>query len=181
MVPQQPFQIGEHVYFATAGAYRAKNVTCPACFGTQKLTLILGDGEHVDFKCDNCEHATMHGRPRGTVVAYGVDSEVNEGDVTGVTLSRFENEKWEVYVGSRIPDRTSISRTREEAEAHRLVLHAVAEKYQKEQEEENYNRGRAKSKRSFSVTYHRNCIAKLEREMQYHRDQLLLAPKKEKP
>lgn len=59
-----PFALGEELW-SIGNGIRTEHITCPECAGTKVLTLIKGNGEHVELDCGYC--GTGYDRASGVV------------------------------------------------------------------------------------------------------------------
>lgn len=162
----QPFQIGEQVWYVYTSAYSRVSVPCPICFGKLSVKLILGDGSRQLIACDYCGKG--FDGPCGIVWGYKAESRVCDGTVTGVSI---EDGDWKISLG-RSDNRTAshIYRTKAEAEAVSAVELAEAVEQRKAMDESNFLNGA--KKHTWSVGYARSEIADAERRIAYHRGRL---------
>jgi len=67
-----------------------KWVTCPDCFGTKTLSVILGDGTEMVIDCAGC--APGLNEPRGVIKSYDYEPIVESKTVTGLSIDGEEIE-----------------------------------------------------------------------------------------
>ncbi|MHA2253851.1 MAG: hypothetical protein ACXAD7_26090 [Candidatus Kariarchaeaceae archaeon] len=51
---KKEFRIGDKVWISTFHIKKDIKVPCPVCFGKLKVTLILGNDDHIELPCDYC-------------------------------------------------------------------------------------------------------------------------------
>lgn len=171
MTAQPPFAFGQTIYVARADAHYGDLVPCPMCFGKLTCTLTLGNGESTPVECEFCGKG--YDGPKGVVEKYGARSSVIESTVTGMSRDKFFDEGWCVNGTAGVSERLSagnVFTTREEAESRRVVLHAQAEQQAQQNFESQFKK--AKNHTTWSVGYHRKCLADLERQSEWHRSKL---------
>lgn len=74
-----PFAVGSKVWWARVNT-EAEWVTCPACAGTMKHSVTLGNGETCEVWCEEC------GAARRFDYEYGLDSHASPGKVRRYTV-----------------------------------------------------------------------------------------------
>lgn len=158
-----PFAFGQWVYLVEASAHRQVEIPCPVCFGKLKVTLILGNGEREDVECEACGKGFRG--PTGTVTRWEAFSAVRPAQVTSISL---EDGEWKVRCGHWSCD--ELFATAEEAEERRKVLHAECSEHAQRMFEQNLKS--KKKSHAWNVRYHRECIARLEREKEHHEKRL---------
>ena len=131
------------------------------------MVLILGSGEQVDVECQGCGG---YEGPRGRVSVNRPLSGVTVATVCGVEF-RSGSDQWYFSVGSSSKHRADeVCGDPECAESRRLVLHAEAEAQAVRNFESQFKATR--KSHSWTVRYHRDEIAKLERSLAWHRSKL---------
>ena len=76
-----PFNIGDTYYLPHHNLTQV-TVPCPTCYGTLKVTMILGNGEHVDVVCEGCGKG--HEEPRGYIKEYSYEPFVSKFTIAGI-------------------------------------------------------------------------------------------------
>lgn len=61
------FSVGDEAWWAKSRT-EAVHEPCPTCFGSKRVTLILGNGEHVELYCEGCGKG--YEGPQGFVTRY---------------------------------------------------------------------------------------------------------------
>lgn len=153
------FQIGDSLWIARV-EQAEKWVTCPDCFGTKTLRVILGDGTEHTIDCAGCSPG--YDSPRGVVKSYNIGPVTSVEVVTGIDCS---SERVRYTFGCWLQDECNVFATKEEAteRAHELFLQREAEEERRIQEPERRKRSWA-----WNVHYHRDCIRRAEQEIAYH-------------
>lgn len=171
------FKIGDTAFRASYDK-QPKWITCPDCLGSKHVKMILGDGTEVTIECGGCDPGGYE-PSKGVIRQYDYVTVVKEFTVTGVNV-RAEEINYELnnfgggsYYSS---DEKDLFETREEAQAD-------GERQRREHEAEENKRFMAKTKNHHSwkwnATYHRRCIADLERQLEYHRGKVQVCAAKE--
>ena len=160
------FNIGDKVFKARYGR-NEKWVTCPDCFGTKHVTVILGDGTAITIECGGCDPGGY--KPScGVIKQYDYETQVHEHTVTGVTIrasgAEYELDKF-CGGGYWTGNDKDVFGTKEEA-------HTDGERQRAEHENEENRRLMAKTKDhkswAWNYRYHRDCIKRAEKEIEYH-------------
>jgi hypothetical protein len=157
-----PFAIGD-VMWLPAHYPTKVTVTCPVCFGNLAVVVTLGDGEQVAVPCDAC--GLGFNGPRGTIEEYQYAPKAIRFEIARVKSMR--DDEW--YVESVDGGEADFARlVSDEAEAL-----AVSAKNCADQQESNMRtlqRHRNGVQRlTWSVRYHNEKIADLERQIAWHR------------
>jgi hypothetical protein len=164
------FNIGDKLFLASCDN-QDKHILCPDCLGKKRLTVIMGDGEYVSIPCANC--GTGYNEPSGYVRIYEYMPKVREVIITGVQIAQGQPTEYRSDCYSLQEE--NLFKTKEEAE---IKAKELADKHSKE-ELDRFNR-KEKDTRSwaFNVSYHRQCIKRAEKDLEYHRGKLLIASSK---
>ena len=166
------YNIGDKVWYAQRKAIERQEL-CPDCFGTRALTVIKGDGEQVSIECAGC--ARGFESPTGYISWHG-----HVIDVAEVVIEKVEQTALEIKYGFRgcyHADADCMCDTKEEAEAQALKL---AEKHNKEELERIYRKHKHDRTWAWNAHYHRDCIKRAERDLEYHKAKLAVAKVKAK-
>lgn len=166
------YMIGDVAWHAEMKHSEARE-TCPDCFGTKALTVILGDGTQLSIPCAGC--AIGCNPPRGYVVysTYGPD-------VRQVCIERIEVEKGGVKYGHSeryTSPETDLFDTKEEAEAR---AQEKAEEYTADAKKRAFARHDNNRTWAWHVHYHRGKIRDAEKSLKYHTENLNAAKDKAK-
>ena len=159
------FKIGETV-FKSRYERREKWVTCPDCFGSKTVKVVLGDGTEVIIECGGCYPGGFESS-LGRIRQYDYETVVKEHRVTGVNMRaegvsyELDNEGGSYWTGTDKDVFGTIEEARAEGDRQRL-----------EHEAEENRRWMAKTKDhkswAWNATYHRRCAEKARKDMEYH-------------
>lgn len=83
MMNKPKFNLGDRVFHVQSSCLYGKKTLCVVCFGNRKVTVILGNGEHVDTECQHC--AVGIESPSGYSTTWEPHAHIYEGTITGVT------------------------------------------------------------------------------------------------
>ena len=162
------FNIGTKV-FQSDYARREHWITCPDCLGSKRIKVTLGDGTELLIECGGCNPGGYE-PPQGVIRQYEYSVETKERTVTGVCMHGSEVS----YELDHFPGQCSyytakdgeVFATKEEALAH-------GEQMKSEHEAAENKRWLAKTKDhkswAWNATYHRQCIKRAEKDLEYHR------------
>ncbi len=163
---QLPFEIGQRLF---APRTRATAVTrpCPACLGQKVVTIIYGDGEHVQMRCEAC--GTGFDEPRGVVSEYELEPQADEFVIASV--ESLYNGNWRVNsTTGAAEDFKDLCETEEQAlEVSRTKC---SDQYDRNMASRLHKRKSQGSRLGWSVAYHRQCIRDLERQLEWHRSRV---------
>lgn len=158
------FAIGDRVWLACCSNASVQR-PCPICFGTKRVTLILGDGSECRLECDYC--AKGYGYPRGFVEEWeaAVRATSHVIDTVDVT-STADATKVEYMAGSSIlyADRTFAS----EAEALAAAVTIAAQAQAENEKRADYGKHDAKKSLSWNAGYHLREAKEARRRIEYH-------------
>lgn len=157
-----PFAIGQTFYLPVNGSTRVQ-IPCPVCAGSLAVTVILGSGEKVGVPCDACGLGLSG--PRGFIHEYQ-----QTPGVVPFTIDRvlgFRGDEWtvastdgaEVYFAHLFTSEADAL-----AESERLV----AEHHERNMRTRQHTRSTVQ-RTTWSVRYHREQIAELERQILWHK------------
>uniref|UniRef100_A0A6H1ZM92 Uncharacterized protein n=1 Tax=viral metagenome TaxID=1070528 RepID=A0A6H1ZM92_9ZZZZ len=174
----KPFEIGQAVFMAHFGRQETF-VTCPDCLGSKHVLVILGDGTEVTIECGGCDPGGYQ-PSQGVIRQYAYDNKYHKHTVTGVKVSTtgVEYELDNYGDGSYFTGKAEeVFATQEEA-----IAAGVVRKLELEVEENKRLMSKTKNARSWAwnATYHRQCIKRLERELEYHRSKVSVCSAKAK-
>lgn len=164
------FNIGDTVWHARAQNTK-KFIECPDCFGTKYLKVILGDGTELTIDCAGCSGGSWP----GAVKSYDYDIEVRSLMITGMQINQNIIEYHSTIPGSSSYwnlSQSDVFATREEAEVRSAVLmdeHKSAEIKRLASKEKDTRTW------AWHVHYHRDCIRKANKDIEYHAAKLAFA------
>ena len=160
---ETPFEIGKTYYLPQMNPYQVK-VPCYVCNGKKVVTVTDGWGVSWDVQCEGC--GLGFEGPRGFVNEYAYTPSVKEFTVYKVNSFHADGSWYLVSMQGDSSDWSSLRMTPEEAEQD-------SAKRLREIETENHRRSATSkqtmlNKATWSLRYHRECLAKLDREREYH-------------
>jgi hypothetical protein len=163
---QVMFNIGDEVFHAHC-EMRDKWITCPDCFGTKTLKVILGDGTELVIPCAGC--GPGYEPPRGVVKTYERSPGVEVFTISGIEITR---ERIKYHASSRILNSENVFATKEEAQARSLELAAL---YEKEEAARLQRKERDTHSWAWHVHYHRSKIRNAKKEIELSEEKLGIA------
>ena len=155
-----PFEIGQTYW---APRHRPVKITlpCPACKGARVVTVIYGD-EHVSVDCEACGLG-LEGSP-GTVTEYDFTPHAEAFTIESVV--GLYGGRWDVRsTTGQTSGFNDLCKTEDAA----LVVSVLkcAEQEEANMRTRMHKRNSAK-RATWTVRYHRQCIADLERQLAWH-------------
>lgn len=168
MIPK--YKIGDAVWRATFGSSE-NYVTCHDCGGTGRLRVIFHDETVASIECRNC--ALGYDPPTGRVRCYDRIGKADLGVIAGIELTT-----------ERVSYRFGSDRFYYTVEEHELfdteaAALARAQQIAAEHDAEERNRILTKEKDTrtwaWNASYHRQCIKRAQRDLEYHTAKLSVA------
>lgn len=143
------FNVGDKVWWAKYKMGTVKK-TCPICDGKLKVTVILGNGDHIETDCTYCERGFHQ---YGYVEEYEYISAVEQVTITHKEVTEDDNGRTVEYrYGSYCLTLDNAFETQEEAERK---LKEIIEKQQFEDlERTEYSKNKNPRKYSWDVGYY---------------------------
>ncbi len=163
-----PFTVGE-VWWLPSHAPNKITVPCPVCAGQRRVTLILGDGEHVSLHCDGC--GIGFDGPRGVIEEYSYEPQVVPFPIASIVRFDSDSDRYRWTVRSdtgATADFSDLCMTESEAMAV-ASANALA---QEERNMETRQRKKKNARGGWTVRYHREQIKDLERQLAWHSDKV---------
>lgn len=166
------YKIGDKVWCAVSNTVQ-KSLPCPECFGKRQLTVILGDDSKIPIPCESCSWSEQSGwgynepYPHGYIRYYEHQERAEEVIINRVEITGDKTDYG--YSGNYRMDADRVFATKEEAEAKSRELcfeHTEAE-IAKIKNKEKPTRTWA-----WNLHYHRDCIKRAERDLEYHKAKL---------
>ncbi|MFA7176143.1 MAG: hypothetical protein WC114_02750 [Smithellaceae bacterium] len=159
------FNVGDTVWLAKCRTEQV-SVQCPVCFGTRQVTIILGDGTHVELACGYCGHE----RPSGVVREYKYLTDPECKIVESVYVEQKadgESVRYGFYGGWN-GDQHNVFATKEEAQ---VACDAQAVKHEGDWRA-NQERIKADQNKTYAwnAGYHMREAKEHERQLEYHRN-----------
>jgi len=170
------FNIGDSVWIASFES-KAEQIPCPVCFGSLKVTLILGNGDQIILPCEYCGKG--YDGPRGYIKEYQciprsesvtiTAKETHEGD--GKTEIRY-------YSHGRIYEAKDVFETQEGAMVAAREWAILQE--EKEKTRANYLKANVNLSYSWNAGYHLQNAKRERQSAEYHEGKAILCRQKVK-
>jgi hypothetical protein len=171
-VSKPKFNIGDEVFYVTSSCHYGVDKPCEMCFGKCKVTVILGNGEHVESECGYCQHGVD--RSSGFSKTWEPNAKIRFGTIKGISDS---SDGWRFTLGYDHVESHEIFTSREDA-MPLMERRLVAEKERRlAWERDNFIT--ATKKQIWSVGYHRARIDDHKRQMGWHEMRLCMIKEKE--
>lgn len=172
-VEARRFNVGDEVWLVSSGSTQ-RHVTCPDCLGQCVLTVILGDGSQVSIQCSCCERGYLGSL--GQVLVYDWHCEVISDVVTGMEIDgKAVRYKLRNYY---FPDAVFATKAEAETEAVKVLVKHQAD------EDHRFNHVKDQQGRhhswAWNATYHRGCVRRAKKDLEYHEGKLTVAKAKAK-
>ena len=175
------YNIGDTVWVANAGNKQI-TVPCPSCYGKKKVTLILGNDDHIILDCGYCSRG--YETPSGTAIEYEYRADPISYKITGINIRIKNNgeEEIEYHSGTdncyRNLSYDKVFSTKEEALMH------CAEIIEQKQKEENtraeYLKKDKNKSYSWNAGYHIREAKNHKKQMEYHESKAIICKSKSK-
>ena len=162
---RMPFSVGDQLWMPVGEPYEVI-VPCPVCNGSRVFDVILGSGERLTLPCEGCRLG--YEGPRGSVrtwdhtpraVAFIVDD-----------VESYHNDRW------RLKSTTGAMHDFDDlylTEAEALAVATARAAQQHESCMASYQHKKKSLKHAgWTVRYHRDKIADLERQIAWHRGRI---------
>ena len=156
------FAIGDTAWWPHVGREPITAI-CSICFGQRKVTLILGNKEHVLLDCDYCGKG--YKGPQGVETIYEFISRPEKVIITGIDIKESEQGIERTYYSGCHYFR-ELYETMEEAAA---VCVTIKEKQELEESTRaEYIKANCKKNFAWNAGYHRRCAKKAREDAEYH-------------
>jgi len=172
------YNVGDSVWVASF-ELREEQIPCPVCFGTLRVTLILGNGESLTLPCDYCGKSGYEG-PRGYVTEYRREPRCKSATISAREI-RENGVETEIHYSS--PDSHSyrpadVFETQAEAIAD---AQRRADEMAKEEETRAYHiKKNVNQTYSWNAGYHLREAKRLKEQIAYHERKAVLCKAKSK-
>lgn len=164
--------LGDTVFWVESSCNYGKSIPCPMCFGKQYVTIILGDESKTEIECGFCSHGID--RPSGYTKTWEPGAIIKSGKITGFTTRD--------YVRYEVDNKTltegEVLTSQDQANAVYLVELEKAKEQAKRNFEEKFVY--CKKNQIWQAGYHRQCIERAERTIEWHKYRLGLIKEKSK-
>lgn len=161
------FNVGDTVWFAKCRT-ESVSVECPVCFGARKVTLILGDGTHVELPCGYCGHGCDP--PSGVVqeTKYITDPEYKIIESVRVEQTDQGESVRYVFWNGWSGDQDTVFATKEEAQ---VACDAQAARNEGDwRARQEAIRADQNKTYAWNAGYHMREAKECERKLEYHRN-----------
>ena len=170
------FKIGDNVFMARYD--KVENfVTCPDCGGSKRIRVLLHDDTEISIACGGCDPGGYE-PPTGRIKQYAYTVFASPYTVTGVKITS-DDVSYELnnFGGAAYwsADKKDLFATVPEA-----VACGEIQKLAHEADENKRLMAKTKDAKSWAwnATYHRQCIKRLERDLEYHRSKVQICAAK---
>lgn len=170
------YDVGQQVWWAT---FRAGEhwETCPDCGGTGRLRVTFHDEAQVSIECQNC--ALGYDPPTGLVKWYGRTPEVRQITITGF---EFKDGKASYHsgIGGGSYHRIEESELFLSEEGAKVHADKLAAEHDAAERARILNKEKGTRSWAWNASYHRNCIKRAQKDIDYHTAKLNVAKVKAK-
>lgn len=172
MKPQ--FNIGDTVYIPVHSGHAEIWVTCPDCAGKLYHTITLGCGDTHTIDCQGCTRG--YESPSGRVSYYDSQGKAEYAEVIGMEMTPSGYEYRLNCVNYKATS-MDVYATREEAQAKADEMAAA---YVDEKKARIYKKEKDTRSWAWNASYHRQCLKRAQRDIEYHSAKLDVAKTKAK-
>lgn len=158
------YNVGDLVYWASCN-HRIITNPCPVCYGNLKVTIILGNGDHVEIPCEYCKNGWEGPTGVEKITQYGPD--IKRIIIDGVnTKTDITGEKIEYRYNNYIIYPDNVFDTEEEA---KIKCSELINQHNQEELEQNEQIKKNKYKSyAWHVGYHMRNAKEAKKQMEYH-------------
>lgn len=160
-------KLGDQVWVAIARGQR-KKITCPDCFGTGQLDVILKDGTTHSIDCRGCEQGYLG--PQGTIETWEYEPSVEMHTIT--KIEQDIGRPPEYWAGHFCYKADEVFLSRDGAVARAAVL---AEQQAQEEADRMKRKEKDTKTWAWNVHYHRKEIREAQKRIEYHTSKLNVA------
>lgn len=171
------YKVGDKIWVGEFSSMAPVYETCPDCGGTGRLRVTFHDEAQVSIECQNC--AAGYDPPTGRVIVYKQVASARHAAISGLEVDG-DKVRWHVdsHSGSyRIIDDDKAFDTEAEAVAWAQCRSA---EYEQEQRDRIFKKEKDTRKWAWNASYHRNCIKRAQKDLEYHTAKLNVAKVKAK-
>lgn len=166
------YKVGDEIWIGDFNALAPCYETCPDCGGTGRLRVTFHDETQVSIECRNC--CSGYDPPTGGVVVHRQAGTARKAVITGLEMDG-EKIRWHVdgtEHGYRIVDDEHAFDTESDA---LLWAKQAAAVYEAEQRNRIAQKEKDTRSWAWNASYHRRCIARAEKDIEYHTKKLAVA------
>lgn len=160
------FNIGEKVWIADYQEHKQLWMQCPDCAGNKYHTITLGCGDVYTIDCQNC--ALGFEPPSGRVSYWSSNASALRGEIVGLEKTGGEYEYKVEARGTVFYCKEVFS---EEADAVKYAEEKLAARIQ-EQKDRIFKKEKDTRSWAWNATYHKKCIKRAEKDLEYHTQKL---------
>ncbi len=164
--------IGETVYWVESYMHYSKKIPCPMCCGKLFVTIILGDESKCDIECGMCSHGLD--RATGQSTTWEPTAFIKSGVITGISTR--EGAKYEVGYTSIFQHECFDS----EEDAVPTRDKKLKEEQDRAAQFHKDNFVHMKKSQVWSAGYHRDCLERAERTIEWHKARLNMIAERKK-
>ena len=167
------YEIGQEIWWARFETSES-SIECPDCAGKGSIRCIMGDETEVTVDCQNCQIGYEE-FARGRIRTYNRTPSAEKTVITGMDVSSTKTE-YRVPSSYIVPE-DRVFETEEEAlvKAQKLADEASRQELDRIARKEKDTRSW-----SWNATYHRRCISRAKKDIEYHTRKLDVAGEKAK-
>lgn len=166
------YQIGQALWWGSF-EMEAIHITCPDCGGTGRLRVTFHDETQVSIDCRNC--CCGYDPPRGYLVVYERKPRARLSTVTGVEVNA-DGARYHTN-DCYIVEEKDLFENKADAE---LSAQTKADQATKDERERIANKEKPTRTWAFNASYHRQCIKRAQKDIEYHTAKLAVAAIKAK-
>lgn len=177
---QNKFNIGDYGWVVDFSEHTEKYMECPECGGTGRVRIMFHDDSIASVECGGCDNHDLLGRqPSGRVRYYETATNVKKVMITGISIqgnkveyqSAINSCSWYTY------KEQDIFETEEEAKDQAIIKVA---QYNQEQLANVSKKHKENKTWSWNASYHKSCIKRAQKDIDYHTAKLQVANLKAK-
>lgn len=160
-------KLGDHVWVAIARGQH-KRITCPDCFGTAQLDVILKDGTQHSIECAGCKEGYLG--PQGSIQTWEYEPKISVETVTHIEQQIGYPPEYRAGSYCYKSDQVFLTRDEAAARAAEMVIEQAKEEAEKIKRKEKDTKTWA-----WNAHYHRKQIRDAEKSIAYHTAKLAVA------
>jgi hypothetical protein len=166
------FEIGQEVW-RCAFEMTTNHIQCPDCTGTGRLRVLFADDSMVSIECRNC--ASGYEPPRGYLTVHDREPFAKLVTITGVEIDDGKT-RWRTNDSYRVDEAELFLTEAEAFDAAKIM----AAQFDEAERQKILQKEKDTRTWAWNATYHRNCIKRAQKEIDYHTKKLAVASLKAK-
>ena len=167
------YEIGQEVWWARFDTTET-SIECPDCAGAGHIRCIMGNGQEVTVDCQNCQvgYETFS---RGRIRTHERTPRAEKTKITGIDVTPTKTEY-------RVPASYIVQEDRlwETEEAALEMAQILADEASHQELKQIARKEKDTKSWSWNATYHRRCISRAQKDIEYHTRKLDVAGEKAK-